>query len=400
MRVVTLAGDSELEPAIAAQLGERRDVELVLRCLDRVELLAAIRGGDLDAIVSVGAPDWLDARCVAEAADRSTTLVALAEDDWERERLAGRAGAVLSKDASIDEIVERCSAPGGPPARGAYSSQPSVPRGELIAVWGPKGAPGRTTVAIELAAELAACDRDTLLVDGDPYGGDVVQLLGVVDELPTIVWASQMAAKEELDAARLSLDLRRAGRNGPVLLPGLVRAELWAEISEFGWRQLLTVALASFAYSVCDIGFCLEASRAVVAAAGEGRNMIARTTVAEAHRVVAVCRADPVGIKSFLWAAEELRRLVDLDRVLVVANRVHPSEQQDVAEVLRKHLGKRPIAYIPDRPSDLVKAVRAGMAVRDNTPGSDIAPAVRSLAAAMGARVGARGLLTRLAGRA
>jgi Mrp family chromosome partitioning ATPase len=37
----------------------------------------------------------------------------------------------------------------------------------LLAVWGPKGAPGRTTVAVNLAFEAAP------LVDADTYGGAV-----------------------------------------------------------------------------------------------------------------------------------------------------------------------------------------------------------------------------------
>lgn len=62
LRIVTLSGDPQLEPSLAVRLGSHPVVELVMRCLDRVELLGAIRGLELDAIVSVGAPTWLDPR--------------------------------------------------------------------------------------------------------------------------------------------------------------------------------------------------------------------------------------------------------------------------------------------------------------------------------------------------
>ena len=42
--------------------------------------------------------------------------------------------------------------------------------GTVVAVWGPTGAPGRTTVAITLADELARLGHETLLVDADVYG--------------------------------------------------------------------------------------------------------------------------------------------------------------------------------------------------------------------------------------
>ena len=55
-----------------------------------------------------------------------------------------------------------------------------------MAVWGPAGAPGRTTVAVGLAAEIGRRHR-TLLVDADPYGGAVAQQLGVVDEVSGVL---------------------------------------------------------------------------------------------------------------------------------------------------------------------------------------------------------------------
>ena len=43
----------------------------------------------------------------------------------------------------------------------------------LAAVWRPKGGPGRTTVAVNLAFEAAAASGEVLLVDADTYGGAV-----------------------------------------------------------------------------------------------------------------------------------------------------------------------------------------------------------------------------------
>ena len=396
LRLVTLAGDPEREASLAGLLTRRDDVELVLRCVDRIELLASIRGADLDAVVSVGSPSWLDRPAAAELAGARVRLVGVVDDPLDAEMLAGLGASLVPATAGVDAVVERCgssqiTAPSSPP-----EAEPSS-GGSLIAVWGPKGAPGRTTVAVELAAELAAHEPSTLLIDADAYGGDIAQLLAVVDELPTVLWAAQEAAKDRLGGHRLESELRRAGPSGPVLLPGIPRPDLWDDISEFGWRQLLKRVRGTFRFTVCDTGFCLEPT-ALAQPEGEGRNRTARITVGACDQLVAVCRADPVGIKNFVWAFEELKELTDPGEVFIVANQVAPGEEREVGEVLRRYLGRAPVCCIPVA-SAFATATKMGAPLRTLQPGSAAASALRRLAAAVGADLPARGLLSRLAGR-
>jgi MinD-like ATPase involved in chromosome partitioning or flagellar assembly len=149
---------------------------------------------------------------------------------------------------------------------------------------------------------------------------------------------------------------------------------------------------------LCDVGFCIEPDSSPFAA-GNGRNRVALETLRAADYCVAVCRADPVGIKNFLWGYEGLRETVDPDKIVVVVNRVSPGEQREVAEMLRRHTHKRPTACVPDRPQLLARAVGEGKAARELDPGSGIAAAMQTTAATVGAQVKPDGLLTRLGGR-
>jgi Flp pilus assembly CpaE family ATPase len=219
-----------------------------------------------------------------------------------------------------------------------------------------------------------------------------------LDDVPTVVWAARSAAKDELDAGRLAIDLRRAGREGPVLLAGLARPDLWPDVSAHAWRRVIETASSEFAFTVSDVGFCLEPS-ADLYSGDEGRNRLARTSIEGADQVVAVCRADPVGMKNFLWGLEHLLDLVELERIVIVANRVRDHEEREVAEILRANVGIRPVAYLPDRPSQHHKAVMSGQPLAHLAPGCDGVSAIRSVATAVGATSRPTGLLARLAAR-
>lgn len=393
LRVVTVAGDADAEADLAAALAAHSGFDLVLRCVERSELLGAVRGAHLDAVVSVGLPPWVDGQVTDECRRASVTICALGADaELDRAR---RLGIRLLPADVAPSALRAAIADEGPPAPPS-ARQPERGDGRLVAVWGPKGAPGRTTVALELAWAIAAREPKTLLVDADTYGGDVLQLSGIVEELANVIWAARMAAKDELDEARLTCELRRAGESGPAVLAGLPRAELWPEVSEFGWRRFLDVTRATFRAIVCDVGFCLEPGAAPYPEAGEGRNAVARLTVGEADRVVAVVAADPVGVKTFLWTFELLRELVDVDDVVIVANRVVAGDERELGDLMKRHVGKRPIAYIPDRPAELRRAVAAGTSLAEGRPGSDVVQAIRLLASAIGADVASGGLLARL----
>jgi cellulose biosynthesis protein BcsQ len=395
MRVVTLAGDPEREAELAPRLATEPSLDLYMRCIDRVELLATVRSGAIDAIVSIGAPGWFDIQAAREAARAGIRLVGVVDNALESEVLERRGVSVLDASASVGQIVDACRS-----ARPATLISPvEVERarpGQVVAVWGPKGAPGRTTLAIELSYALADTGETTVLVDADPYGGDALQLLGIVEELPTVLWAATGAGSEHGRGEVMS-DLRKVGANGPLLVPGLPRAELWTEVDDFGFGELIKLLAATARYVIVDVGFCLEDS--VFSGGRTSRNAMARATLERADRVIGVCRADAVGVKNFLWSFESLRELIDDDRISIALNRLSGSERREIDELLLRHTGRRSVIGFPDRPHDCRKAIERGGALHEVHPGSEICDRARILAEQLGGKVRSRGVLARLAGR-
>ena len=360
-----------------------------MRCVDRVEVLASVRAGSVDALIVVGPPNWLDAETVDEARSAGVRAVGLARDPLDAEVFRSLGIAAMSPEPSIDEILTELERDGVPVPPAPASARGT---GRVVAVWGPKGSPGRSRIAIEMAALAALKEPGTLLVDADPTGGDLVQLLGIVEEIPTIVWAARSGAKKTLDVDALAGSVRRVGPRGPVLLPGLARPELAADVSEKGLRAAFELFRSAFALTIVDAG------PEITDGAGRG-GPLDRCVLGSADRVVAVCRADPIGIKNFLVGLERLRESVDPDAVVIVANRVLPGREREVDRLLRDRTGSRPVAFVPDRHEDVTRAVFAGRPLTEMKPGSEIPSAVAEILVRLGSEVRRRGLLTRLGGR-
>jgi hypothetical protein len=157
------------------------------RCYDLGDLLAVAAAGQAEVAVVAAGTRWLDRDALARLAAAGLAVVGVASaGDEDSERRLRQLGLLhIASDADPpDTLVDRARAalaaepdPGDePPEPGEVPAQPDGDaRRILAAVWGPKGGPGRTTVAVNLAFEAAAAGGEVLLVDADTYGGAVAQ---------------------------------------------------------------------------------------------------------------------------------------------------------------------------------------------------------------------------------
>ncbi|MGY1641320.1 CpaE family protein [Geodermatophilus sp. SYSU D00703] len=262
LQVFTAVTGAGWESALVGALDQTdHGVTVVRRCVDVSELLAAAATGTGQAALLSADLRRLDADAVARLAAAGVAVVGLVEpgDDRAADRLRALGVAhVLPADTEPDEIARalREAVSGGLPAgrdiadpRAALpaTSPPEEPtgraagRGRVVAVWGPTGAPGRTTVAVGLADEAARLDVQTLLADADVYGGVVAQVLGLLDESPGLAGAARHAVAGTLDEAALAR-LAWAVRPHLRVLTGLARADRWPELRPHGVAAVLEEA--------------------------------------------------------------------------------------------------------------------------------------------------------------
>jgi Mrp family chromosome partitioning ATPase len=303
-------------------------ITVVRRCVDLADLLAAASTGTARAALLSAELRRLDRDALARLAAARVAVVGLfSPGDEEAETRLRQLGVVhvLSADSPATEISVAVSAALGEQdvdadraATGWSQPLEALPHGDapadpgavvepgtgrLVAVWGPTGAPGRTTVAVNVAAELAASGVPTLLADADVYGGVVAQVLGFLDEAPGLAAVARLANNGQLDLAALAAAAPLAGPNLRVLT-GISRADRWPELRPSALEQVWALARSLAAVTVVDVGFCLEQDEELsFDTAAPRRNGATLATLDAADTVLAVGAADPVGCNGWCVAS-------------------------------------------------------------------------------------------------
>lgn len=373
--VLIVAAGAAWESPVLERLSRRPGIVVLKRCVDVDELLAASTAGQADvAVVALDAPG-LDHAAVDLLHRHGVRVVALARGETVEASTtrAARLGivAVLADDdldrvpdvvESADEVITPALDPEddhlGDPHVGSTS-------GRIVAVWGPGGAPGRTTVATGLAACLARRGLRTTLVDADPYGGAVAQHLGILDEVSGLLSAARLTGDGALEARFGSV--QRALDDRLTVVTGLPRPDRWVEVRAGVVEHLLEVARAR-GHVVVDTGFSLEDDPVGDLAARPARNQLTFGALSVADEVVVVGSGDPVGLSRLARGLVELRDRLAGAPVRVVVNRMRASlgwSEHDIIGMVEGFTRLSGIHFLPDDGPTADKALVAGTTVVD-----------------------------------
>lgn len=254
----------------------------------------------------------------------------------------------------------------------------------VVAVWGPTGAPGRTTVAIGLAAEAAAGGRPATLVDADPYGGAAGQHLAVLDEVSGLLAAARSANAGQLDVVRLA-GVAREVAPGLRIVTGLPRPDRWTEVRPQALGEVLATARLLDEYVVVDTGFGLPTTPLDPFAAGPGRDEITLTVLKEADDLVVVGSADPVGLTRLVRGLRDLADVRPAGADVVVVNRMRSSlgwSTREVGDLVAQVVPHARLAFLPDDRTAVDRALVSGRTLVE-TADSPLRRAMAELAAGL-----------------
>ena len=360
--LLTAAGQSW--EASALRLLDGEGMTVLKRCVDLADLLASAATGQADVAVISGELSGLDADAVMQLLRDDVRCVAVDGSEDTLSRL-GVVSVVPSTDLTllreaVDSAGTRALVVDPDPAP-EVESEPAAAPGRLIAVHGPAGAPGRTTLAIGLAAEHAHQGHPSVLIDADPHGGAVAQHLGVLDEVSGLLAAARLVNAGQLDAASFARCRRVVGERFEVLT-GLPRPDRWVEARP-GVLDAVVDEAAGVGDVVVDTGFSLEDD----ADLGRplSRNQLTLDAVAAADLVVVVGSAEPTGLARLARTLVAMRDSTSAP-VTVVVNRMRDSlgwSRRDIVGMVEGYLRADGVHFLPEDRPTTDRALVAGKAV-------------------------------------
>lgn len=369
--VLIVAAGAAWESPLLEALSGRSGVVVLRRCVDVDDLLAASSAGQADAaVVALDAPG-LDQAALDVLRRHQVRVVAVAgpgspEAAHARAARIGVDALTTADDPSaIADLVESADLPLVVPDDGDDETPLPHGVGRVIAVWGPAGAPGRTTLATSLAGELARRGARTTLVDADPYGASVAQHLGVLDEVSGLLSAARLTGDGVLEARFATVP--RALGDRLAVITGLPRPDRYAEVRAGVVEHLVEVA-AAYGHVVVDTGFSLEDEPGGDLTTRPGRNHLTLGAIDVADEVVVVGSADPVGLSRLARGLVELRERRPGVPLRVVVNRMRSGlgwSEREIVGMVEGFARLAGVHFLPDDRATADRALVTGSSVTD-----------------------------------
>jgi len=353
--------------------------------------------------------DWLSAATPASTGSNAAAQeAAWLEELWRQSPDSPEDGTAFSQPPPTSPETAGGQGPGQSPRRDrepaamdmpepafpdVMSRADDEPDGRIVLVWGPHGAPGRSTVSASLAHGLAACGG-AILVDADVEAPSLVQLLGMPEDSSALAGAARLATHGRLDAESFRRVLAPVG-DELFLLGGLGRSGRWRELPPASMTEVWAQCRRAAAWTVVDVAggpvdndvddFTLE----------PGRGAVTADLVSHADVILVVGGADPVGVRRLLQLLDEMGASMNpAGRVEVVINRVRasaagPSPQLALREALARFGGLEDIVLLPDDAPTADTCLLQGCTVLEQAPASALGKALSALVDRIDPRVAA-----------
>ena len=318
-------------------------VSVTKRCVDGIDILAAVRTIDVDAVVVSDGVLRVDANCVAEALAQGIRFIAVTEQPEVWRELGVVDVVVVHRDdmsAMVQQIIKMMR------DHSEEHHAQQVVTGNLVAITGFGGASGRTQCALQLSRELAK-HSSTCLVDADVYAPSLAQELGCTELNGGILGLTRLAELRKLSDISLH-ETSVSLESDLIFLRGIPSAHRWTDLRIHAlksmWEYLET--MTDFVIADCGPAYDLLDRNAEVTAKPT-RAIASLTAIDAAQSVVITANASDVGITRLINGYLDLHEFVENKDVFAVVHGIaNESAQRDIKAIIARELGVNAIVTL------------------------------------------------------
>lgn len=268
-----------------------------------------------------------------------------------------------------------------PTRRSIRASKPKNLR--VITVWGPQGS-GKSTIAINLAAELAKGKVRVLLIDADTHAACLTTALSLTDHpagLAPMLRFARLGRLGPTEFESQSLKLRSANATF-TLIPG-INPNRWPEVTPQAFEMLLDSSVQQFDYVIIDTAASI-ATGLYSSAQPLERNEFTRWLIRSSELLLVTFAVDPVSIARFLNSEPELQELRPEKPTLILANRFRtstlgPTAKRQLEQTLKALTNRSISAFLPNDPKSQDAAMKNGTPLSGNRAKSSLRKAITQL---------------------
>ena len=193
--------------------------------------------------------------------------------------------------------------------------QPGHRLGKIVTVWGTHGAPGRSTIAFNLAALAAQQGQQVCLIDADTYAPSLDALMALEDTGSGLAILCSDADRAQLDEKKAGAIMERVPlKNGTFdFLSGITSSSRWPEVRACAFAEVLEWLKHRYDLVICDVAAPIEVDEELTFdGPAPRRNAATLTALACADRVIALGEADVIGLPRLINLAREVQSRPDL----------------------------------------------------------------------------------------
>lgn len=218
----------------------------------------------------------------------------------------------------------------------------------VIAVHGPPGSTGKSSIALNLAYEFAELGKTALLIDLDTHSPSMAQLMGITEPSVALAGCARLIRQSRFDREhlnRLSVNIKHRRANFR-LLAGLSSPRRWGEISQETVTQLLNLARYEFELVILDLASDIE-DNLTSNTQPISRNSATRAALKASDFAITIVNRSTLSLSRYLNDFSELQE-IQPNRLLLL-NR--SESNQKIATTLKALTKESIFATIPDDPT-------------------------------------------------